>query len=212
MTLSSKIALAFSALVAIAGSLAIAIVIEDQARVRRGEFRKDSVEMLELLALSIAPSVASGRHDRVQAVLDNVANYPDRMPDIEALEVVGRDGRVIADLDPRRFNEPAGDAAPDLRRAEPEAQEVPPDRLRVVVPIRLAYPLGVVRATFAETHLDAEVAGQQRRAAAMLAATLVVLALGLYIVHRRLVGRRIKLLAATARRLQRGSLETRAGL
>ena len=78
MRLSTKVALALSLVVALVGGLATALATERQASEQRAEFRETNLRALELLGLALAPAVADGRHHRVQAVLDNVANFPER--------------------------------------------------------------------------------------------------------------------------------------
>ncbi|RLB61497.1 MAG: hypothetical protein DRI90_11220 [Deltaproteobacteria bacterium] len=100
MQLSSKVALSISMVVAIAGTAAMLMAVRTQGDEREREFQQSSKETLQLLALTIAPSIAEGRHHRVQAVLDNVANFKARYPSVEEIEVLDRKGRVIAALDP----------------------------------------------------------------------------------------------------------------
>lgn len=212
MSLSAKLAIALALTVAVAGGASLVLALSQYARVRRAEFRETTVEALQLLALAVAPSVAAERHDRVQAVLDNVANYPERFPDLVTLEVIERGGRVLADLDPRRFDHRWTDARTqrDLSRWAPVAYEESPGRLAVVVPVRLASPLGVLRARVSEARLESELAVQQREIAALAAATGLVLGLALYALLQRMVGRRVARLGATAGSLRAGHMDVRA--
>ncbi|MEQ9321529.1 MAG: hypothetical protein RIF41_20355, partial [Polyangiaceae bacterium] len=74
MQISSKVALSISLVVAVVGAAGSVWQLQEQERVQREEFRKTNEDAIELLALSIAPAVDADRHDRVQAVLDNISN------------------------------------------------------------------------------------------------------------------------------------------
>jgi diguanylate cyclase (GGDEF)-like protein len=207
MRLSTKVALALSAVVASAGGVAITVAAEREATEQRAAFRETNLRALELLALALAPAVADGRHHRAQAVLDNVANFPDRYPDVRSLEVVDPSGRVVADLDPTRFGEmsPEGPAAsfdPLVRDASGE--------LEFVVPIRLAHPVGVLRARLTKESLESRVARQRRAAALFIALAMASLAVVLYLLHRRLLGAPISDLSRVADALRAGKMDARA--
>jgi diguanylate cyclase (GGDEF)-like protein len=209
MLISSKVALSISIAVAVVGATATAIAVNRQGSERRSEFQSKSLEAIELLALTVAPSVAEHRHHEVQGVLDNIANFPDRFHDVQQLEVIGEDGRVIASLDPTRFNEVALEASGDLRQRESLAR-FGPHGLFVAVPLQVTHWLGVVRASFDIKPLEQATLGQQRRAALLVVGTIVVLGVALYLVHRRLVASRLGRLADAAHALGKGSMDVRA--
>jgi diguanylate cyclase (GGDEF)-like protein len=210
--ISSKIAVSISILVIIAGTGALAVALDAQARQRKHEFVQSSVESLQFLSLAVAPSVAIGMHHRVQTVLDTIAAYPEKFPDIRALEVIGRDGRVIADLDPRRFN--LKRALPGLeekmRLGQPLSQEVEPQLIEIYVPVRITYPLGVMRATISESRLYLPLQQQQRQAVLVVLVTAAALAVALHLVLRRVISQRIVKLAHVAMSLKEGHLNARA--
>lgn len=213
MSLSAKVAIALALSVALVGGASLAVALAEHSRSRRAEFRATSVEALQLLALAVAPSVADRRfHHRAQAVLDNIANYPERFPDLVGLEVVDRQGMVVADLDPRRYNHRFTDerTQQDLRRSEPETRETGKSQLLVVVPVRLASPLGVLRARVSEHRLELVLASQQRELAGLVGGAGLVLGLALYFILQRVVGRRIGRLGVTASSLRGGRMDVRA--
>ncbi len=212
MSLSTKVALSIAAVVLAVGVAGLAFVIDRVGQEQRQDFRNTTVEALQLLGLSVAPALVAGHHDRAQAVLDNIANFPERFPDIESMEVVQRDGRVIADLDPRRFNVRYVPSAirQDVGAREPRTRTVDGDTLRVVVPIRLLHPLGIIRARVSERRLHASLRRRQTEAVAGGLVAAALLAIGLYLLLRRFVSRRIALLAQTASQLRAGRMEVRA--
>jgi diguanylate cyclase (GGDEF)-like protein len=210
MTLSTKVAAALSLVVALIGALAIAVAIERQSAEQRSQFRATNVQALELLALAVAPSVAEGRHHRAQAVLDNVANFPERYPDVRALEVLDLRGRVMADLDPRRFGEPAKPAPAGQEADAPIVTDLGSGELEVAVPLRLAHPVGLMRARLTEHRLAGEVFRLQRNAALFVVATMALAGVVLYLLHRRMLGRPIAALAQAATELRAGRMSARA--
>jgi diguanylate cyclase (GGDEF)-like protein len=210
--ISSKVALTISLVVAVAGAAATGVALSRQESERRDEFRRASIEALELLALAVAPAMAEGRHDRAQAVLDNIANFPEGYPDVRGLEVLDREGRVVADLDPRRYNLVLADAdlAGDLALGAPDARPGADGELRVAVPLRGTHALGVMRARLSGERLAASIARQQRAATLFVVATMLLVGLALHFLHRRLVGGRLGQLARTAASFGRGRLDERA--
>ena len=208
MTLSTKVAAALSLVVAVVGGLAVALATERQASEQREQFRSTNLQALELLALAVAPAVAEGRHHRAQAVLDSVANFPERFPDVRALEVIDLRGRVLADLDPRRFGEPS--ALPASFEAPAQAVDRPSGDLELSVPVRLAHPIGLLRARLTEGRLRGELRRRQRDAALFVAATMAVIGAALYILHRRVLGGPIDDLAHAASELRAGHMSARA--
>ncbi|MCC7535510.1 MAG: diguanylate cyclase [Deltaproteobacteria bacterium] len=213
MSLSAKVAIALALSVAVVGGASLALALTEHSRSRREEFRATTVEALQLLALAVAPSVPDPRfHHRAQAVLDNIANYPERFPDLVALEVVDSSGTVVADIDPRRYNLRWSNAQTrrDLARLDPTTKELDHGQLLVVVPVRLASPLGVLRARVSERRLEQVLAKQRIELAALVGGTGLVLGLALYVVLQRMVGRRIGRLGVTASSLRRGRMDVRA--
>ena len=103
MTISSKVAIAIFVLVAVAGSGALAIIVDTQTQARRMEFRQNVVHKLELLSSALTRPIVNNDHDVVQSTLDN-AFFSNITEEIRSLEVIDRQGIVIADLDPRRYN------------------------------------------------------------------------------------------------------------
>src|SRR5262245_56062070 len=139
MTVSTKVAAALAIAVALLGGAAATLAIQRHTASQRGELGAAHREALELFAVAIAPSLADGSHHQAQAVLDNVVNFPERYPDVRALEVIDVHGRVFADIDPRRYGEHATrieDGA--LTAGAPAVVEVGRGELEVTVPVRLA--------------------------------------------------------------------------
>ena len=211
MQLSAKVALSISLVVAVAGALALGVALDRQEAEQHAAFEETNRDALELLGLAMAPAVAEGRHDRAQAVLDNIANFEDRFQGVEELIVLGRDKRVIASLDPTRFNDEIVDPeiAQDLERDSPMSRFAS-DRLFLVIPLRLEQPLGVIRATLSEERLVERLARQKRNAVLLLGATMLLVAFALHLMHRRLVALRISALAKTAAAIGEGRLDVRA--
>jgi len=207
MRLSAKVAIALSVVVTAAATFSAVIATERQASEQRAQFRRTNLQALELLGLALAPSVAEGRHQRAQAVVDNVANFPDRYPDIRELQVVDLGGRVIADLDPRRFGEHAG-----VARASGEAEIVDDGEggLSIVVPLRLAHSVGTLRATLTEARLRGEIFSGKRDAALFVLGTMAGLGVLLYLLHRRMLGAPVAELARVAADIRAGNMSARA--
>lgn len=211
MQISSKVALSISLVVAVVGAAGSLLQLREQERVQRDEFQKTNEDAIELLALSIAPAVDADRHDRVQAVLDNISNFQDRFEGVQRLDVVNRDKRMVASLDPTRFNEPVNDETvlAHLGDVHPTAWWEG-DALEMVVPVRLKHPLGVIRVRLDQQELTKTLQRQQTSALRVSALMLCLIALVLLVVHRRLVGGRLSGLAKAAGALGEGNLDVRA--
>ncbi len=199
--------MALSLAVALVGGLATAVATDRQAAEQRAEFRETNLRALELLGLALAPAVADGRHHRVQAVLDNVANFPERYPDVRSLEVIDTSGRVLADMDPTRFGEHVNVA---VDAVEPSLFDRGGGELEVVMPLRLAHPVGVLRARLTGARLDSEVTRHKLEAALFVVVSMTALGIVLYFLHRRLVGAPLADLASVASDLRGGRMEARA--
>ncbi len=211
MTISSKVAVAIFVLVAVAGSGALAIVLDAQAAAERREFRRAVAQNLELLSSAVTRAVATGHHDVVQSILDN-AIISGKRTEVKHLEIVNRHGRVIADLDPRRFNVVTDlhELKKDLYLRAPKLTVVDNETTAFVVPIRVTYPLGVLRATVSEARVLDGLRAAQRNAGALALGTSALLAFALYFVLRRVVASRLVALAVTARNYREGRLDVRA--
>lgn len=211
MQISSKVALSISLVVAVVGAAGSVWQLQQQERVQRDEFQKTNEDAIELLALSIAPAVDADRHDRVQAVLDNISNFQDRFEGVERLDVVNREKRMVASLDPTKFNEPVVDET-----VLSHFDDVHPtawwngDSLELVVPVRLKHPLGIIRVRLDQKGLTETIERQQTSALRASAIMLCLIALVLLVVHRRLVGERLSGLAKAAAALGEGKLDVRA--
>ena len=208
MKLSTKVALVLSLAVALVGGVGAAVATQRQAGQLRAQFRETNLQALEILGLALAPSVADGKHHRAQAVLDNVANFPERYPDVRDLEVVDPSGRVVADMDPRRFGEMAA-PVPTLG-ADPLVIEHGLGELEVIMPIRLAHTVGTLRARLSDARLEADVAHQERIAVLLVVAGMTVLGVALYLLHRRLLGAPLVKLASVAAELRGGRMNAHA--
>ncbi len=212
MSVSAKVALCIIVVAAVCALITLGPGFSWQAAQTRASYRATHQEALELLALALAPALPSGDHELAQAAADNVANFPERYPAVKALEVLDREGRVIADLDPRRFNTRATDPslAEDLKQRRPRMSLIAEDRMSFVVPIRGTHTLGVLRATLDESALSASLRRSQRTVAGWVALLGLIMGSVLYLLLRRLLGRRVEDLAAVADRLGAGDLEARA--
>lgn len=208
MRLSAKVAIALSLVVAGAATISAIVATERQAAEQRTQFRETNVRALELLGLALAPAVAEGRHHRAQAVVDNVANYPERYPDVRDLQVLDLGGRVVADMDPRRFGEVVSD--PEVQVAEAAIEDGGDGQLRVVIPLRLAHSVGTLRATLNEARLHGEIFVRKRDAVLFVLATMAVLGLALYALHRRMLGGPVAALAEAAAQIRAGKMSARA--
>jgi diguanylate cyclase (GGDEF)-like protein len=212
MQLSSKIAISISLVALAAGAAATAIALEQQERERREAFEVESQAAVELLAASITPVVAERRHHRAQAVLDAVGNFPERYPRIQSVEVLDEHKRVIAHLDPTRFNTVVDDedADRDLALLGPAAHWVDDNELHVAVPLKATHHLGVMRVKLNATKLTSSIERQKRAAAIFVLGTLAVIALALHLVIRRLVAQRLSGLTRAAGALGKGRMDVRA--
>jgi diguanylate cyclase (GGDEF)-like protein len=184
--------------VAVAAGLVAFATISARTMLLRTEFRRSSVSVCEVLAMSMASPLASeSRHAEVQQILDNVANYPDRHPDVETLEVLDTEGVVVAHTSPVEFGRLRNDAVTrrDLGLAAPAVRAIRGNRLQVIVPIRLAYPLGVLRGTFKQDRLDESVQRERALLGGGAVVGAVLLAGVIFVLLRRTVTRRIEVLA-----------------
>lgn len=211
MRISTKVALSISVVVAVAGAMATTVALSVQEQERRAEFAAKSIETLQLLAASVGASVAEQRHERVQALIDNVANQKDKFPQVTDLVVIDLHGRVLAALDPTRFNDVVEDSdlASDLALHDPRARQEK-GALSVVVPLRTTHHHGVIRARFEQERLALSIAQQKRDAGVLVVATMLLVAVALDWILRRLVASRITKLAQTAGALSAGRLTVRA--
>ncbi len=211
MQISSKVAVAISLVVVLAGTAASSVALERHESERRAEFRETNTEALQLLALAVAPAVAQQRHHRAQAVLDNIDNFRERFPDIRALVILDNDGRVVAALDPTRFNDVVTDheLEGDLDLAAPRHHDSG-SGLRIVFPLRLAHRLGIMRADLSQERLNSSIRRQQYGAVALVLSTMLLVGFALHIIHQRLVSRRLALLAKAAAALGQGDMEAKA--
>jgi diguanylate cyclase (GGDEF)-like protein len=216
MQISSKVALSIVLVVAVVGGAASAAQLREQAEAQRAEFKRTNESAINLLALSIAPAVAEGRHERVQAVLDNISNFEERFKGVEAIEVVEIvDQRVVASLDPTQFNEVIGDEllAADLALVDTESTYEAGDRsLRIVAPLILKHKLGVIRLRKSAHELERSLDAQRLTAIRYSLAMLLLIGLGLHLIHRRLVGQRLTGLAKNAAAIGEGDLDVRAAV
>jgi len=184
--------------VAVAAGLVAFATISTRTLLLRRQFERSAVGVCEVLAMAMAsPLASSSRHAEVQQILDNVANYPDRHPDVETLEVLDTDGVVVAHTNPVEFGRLRADrrTKKDLALAAPAVRPISGNRLSVVVPIRLAYPLGVLRGTFRLDRLDASVQRESTLLGGGAFVGAVLLAGVMFVLLRRNVTRRIEVLA-----------------
>jgi diguanylate cyclase (GGDEF)-like protein len=184
--------------VAVAAGLVAFGTIGTRAILLRQDFQGSAVGICEVLAMAMAsPLASSSRHAEVQQILDNVANYPDRHPDVEVLEVLDTEGVVVAHTNPVEFGRLRDDrqTRKDLALAAPALRTIPGNKLRVVVPIHLAYPLGVLRGTFRLDRLDASVQRESTLLGGGAFVGAVFLAGVMFVLLRRNVTRRIEVLA-----------------
>jgi diguanylate cyclase (GGDEF)-like protein len=211
MQISSKVAVAISLVIVLTGTLASLIGLDQVKRERREEFEKTNTEALQLLAVSVAPSLATQHHHGVQSVLDNIANFSERFPDIQELEVLDMEGRVMAALDPTRFNQMVNDERldRDLKLDEPRLER-DDKTLYIVFPLRLMHRLGVMRARLSMARLEASIERQQAGAIGLVLATMLVVGVALHFIHRRIVSERLARLSRAAAALGEGDMEAQA--
>ncbi len=216
MQISSKVALSISLVVALAGAAASEAAIRRQEVVQRAEFRQTNEQALELLAVAVAPAMAQQRHDRVQSVLDNIANFKEeRFTHVVDIEVVNLERRIVAAYDPTRFNDAVRDDAldHDLKREATSSAYFDDDtKLRVIVPLRLKHQLGVMRATLSSDRLNERIATQEWYARLFVLITMALVGLVLHLIHRRMVGARLSQLANAAGRLEKGDHDVQAAV
>ncbi|MBI2892614.1 MAG: diguanylate cyclase [Deltaproteobacteria bacterium] len=198
MRLATRISTVTFVSVATAAGLLATVTVRAREHVLSEEFTRSSVGVCEMLALAIAsPMATESRYAEVQQILDNVSNYPERHPGIETVEVLDTDGKVVAHTDPMRFGRVRGDRQTrrDLALGEPIWRRAPSNRIQVVVPIRLAYPLGVLRATFKLDRLDETVARERILLIGGAVVGALFLSVVIFVLLRRAVSRRIEALA-----------------
>lgn len=198
MRLATRISVITFLSVAVAAGLVAFATISTRTLLLRRQFERSAVGVCEVLAMAMAsPLASSSRHAEVQQILDNVANYPDRHPDVETLEVLDTDGVVVAHTNPVEFGRLRADrrTKKDLALAAPAVRPISGNRLSVVVPIRLAYPLGVLRGTFRLDRLDASVQRESTLLGGGAFVGAVLLAGVMFVLLRRNVTRRIEVLA-----------------
>lgn len=184
MQIFSKVAIALALIATAVMAMSVVAVLRLETT-RRKEMRRSSEAGLELLALAVAPAVAERRHDRAQSALDNVDNFA-RFPAVRTLEVLDKEGRVVAALDPRRYNTMADDPAvdADLALTEPTTRMQANGLLRVVVPLQLTHRLGALRAELSEERLEDSLGKQKLYAALLGLAVVLLLGVALGLVRR----------------------------
>jgi diguanylate cyclase (GGDEF)-like protein len=213
MQISYKVALSITLVVAFAGGVGTGFALTRQADEQRAEFQETNEQALELLAVAIAPAMEKDRHERVQAVLDNIANFrEERFKHVENVEVIDLNRRVVAAYDPTRFNDVLEDETVkrDLKRPQTTSILEGEERLTVIVPLRLKHRLGVMRAVLNQNRLNARIERQRWNAGKLLTLTMVLIAIGLHLIHRRLVANRLSELAAAAEAIEAGDLDIKA--
>jgi len=210
--ISSKVAVTIFILVSVVGTGALAITLDYQQVARRKEFRSSTLRSLELLAAAVTPAIANGRHDTIQNIVDNASSVPEKLTEIQSLEVVDRYGRVLADLDPRRYNMQSDSAGlhKSMALRASKLQALSGHMLEAIIPIRITYPLGVIRARVSEAHVIENLKTYQHQAGGLILGTSLVLAIALYLVLRRLVAHRLVDLAHTATSFRQGRMDVLA--
>jgi diguanylate cyclase (GGDEF)-like protein len=212
MQISTKIALSISGLALLASVVASSIAFSEQEAERRQSFAEDSQRSVQLVAASIAPVVAEGRHHRAQEVLDMVANFSEEFGSAK-LEVIDRQNRIIAHYDPRKFNTPADPLLTPVQLADAQPSHhwnSQDDTLVVIVPLKSAHMLGFTRAKFQAHDIHDSIERQQTKSTIFVLATMMLIGLGLYVMHRRLVSDRLGVLDRAARKLGEGDRDVRA--
>ncbi len=207
MQISTKVAFAISLIMLGAGTVGGAVALQQGEQSRLEDFKTAHDDSVELLAVSVAPAVAEERFERVQAVLDNVHNFKERFPDVVDIEIVRPDGRVIASLDPVRYNTVIDVPIPQGQSfAVAETKET----YTVSRYIKLKHSLGKIRATFSKEHLNARTEVLMKQALMLLLFSISAAGVALHLVHRRLVAKRLSRLAKAAGEIEKGNLAIEA--
>jgi len=207
MQISTKVALAISLIVLGTGAAGGAVALQQAEESRLNDFRTSHNDSVELLAVSVAPAVADNRHEQVQAVLDNVHNFRARFPDVDDIDIVRPDGRVIASLHPVRYNTVIDVPIP---HGESHAVQETRETYTVARYIKLEHSLGKIRATFKKERLNRETEELKKKAALLLLLSMSVAGMALHLVHRRLVAKRLSRLAKAAGEIEKGNLAIEA--
>lgn len=178
LTIAAKTTLTTVAVVTIALGLAGALLlqrIEDQAREER---QLQARILARTLAGAFAAPLARGQHEVVQRQIDQIAEFPERFPDVLKVVVSDAARRVVAHTDPVRFGEirSGGIAAEESVRIEDGEQG---SMLVVSVPIATAVRFGTLEVSFVEhpKQLATQAAGSGLVGALMVSIAVLALVL-----------------------------------
>lgn len=111
---------------------------EDEARTR-------GLVVARGLAASFSTPLASYQHEIVQRQIDQMAELPERFPDIVEAAVLDTSGIVVAHTDSTRFNTPWGEALPADERVRDLPDPAGAGLLEIFVPLETAVRFGSLR-------------------------------------------------------------------
>lgn len=187
-------------LLVVAASLAVAgwILLQGIAKAARQESVVQSKLLARTLAGSFAVPLARGQHEVIQRQIDQMAELPERFPDVVRVAVVDQSGRIVAHTDPVRFGDLYGAALPEREEVQVDLTVDPPITV-VRTPVETAVRFGTLEVALAVAgpFQAAKIASRQV-VAALLATMLVLVAVLSWSLHR-LVVRPLRRMATAVR-------------
>ncbi len=176
-------------LVVVMGCFLVAggLLIEDVARAAQQESADEARLLARTLAASFAVPLARGQHELLQRQIDQMAELPERYPDVVRVAVIDQTGRIVAHTDPVRFGE-LYDAG--LPGDESVLSELQGERMVTVVrtPVETVVRFGTLEVALSVSGpVEAARHSRRRIFAALGASMLVLLAVLLGSLHRLVV-------------------------
>lgn len=141
----------------------------------RDEARVRALVLARGLAASFATPLARGQHEIVQRQIDQMAELPERFPDISEAVVLDTAGRVVAHTDSTKFGTAWTEPAPAGERVLDVAGPGDASLLEIFVPVETAVRFGSLRLVLeAKGRLEASRAASRAIVGALLVTMLVL--------------------------------------
>jgi diguanylate cyclase (GGDEF)-like protein len=199
LTVSAKTTLTTLVVVSLTFAVAGALLLRVVHRAAVAESRHQALLLGRMLAGSFAAPLSQRQHEMIQRQIDQIAESPVRYPDVLDIVVADDWGTIVAASDPTRYGDQwAGDQPLDEGLREDFSQPTP--RILLRMPVQTSVRFGSLEVTLSvrEPWLAAEVATHTIGISLLVGMIIVVVTLS-RLLHR-LVGRRVRRLAAEVAR------------
>ncbi|QQR90541.1 MAG: diguanylate cyclase [Myxococcales bacterium] len=204
MGLPTKVAIWTFGVVSLVALLTLGAVFAQTQHTYHRDFLRNSQQGLEILATAIGPDLAAGKHSRVQATVDSVANFPERYPDLVNIRVFGTNKRVVAAYDPRDF----GKHLSQLKTGNIQ-EDVEHGVVNFQIPVRMAYTVGNIEATLSEARYRSALRAAFLSGGILVGVAALVLSLVLFLTLKFQISDRIVKLADAATNFREGHMDQR---